>query len=251
MPHTGDILPGGRYAVVSCHVERPLDDAVWERFCALQERRPGGFRIAALMRPPDPDAGEDERFWLERAREASTRGPFGLHTHWTAPDHARPTGGDPAARVRREGGWLAERGLEPTLFCGGGWYIDPEVAAAAAELGYADCTATAFRPSYLDDGAFRLGADEPLWLDLPGGRRLLELPTTHSIGMLARGLLGPFRGPVVHVYFHDTDLLRPARRLALVVGLRFLALKRTVTDLSELQARFRPLKTMSFANSLG
>jgi hypothetical protein len=69
--------------------------------------------------------------------------------------------------------------------------------------------------------------------------------------MLARGLLGPFRGPVVHVYFHDTDLLRPARRLALVVALRFLALKRTVTDLSELQARFRPVKTMSFANSLG
>ena len=26
-----------RYAVVSCHVERPLDDAVWARFSALQE----------------------------------------------------------------------------------------------------------------------------------------------------------------------------------------------------------------------
>jgi hypothetical protein len=251
MPHTGDILPGGRYAVVSCHVERPLDDRVWSRFSALQQRRPGGFRIAALMRPPDAAAGEDDRFWLERAREAATRGPFGLHTHWTAPDHARPTGGDPADRVTREGRWLAERGLEPTLFCGGGWYIDRDVAAAVAELGYADCTATSFTPSYLGPADARLSGGEPTWIELDDGRRLLELPTTHSIGMLARGLLAPFRGPVVHVYFHDTDLLQPVRRAALVYALRFLALKRTVTDLAELQRAFRPAKTMSFANSRG
>ena len=42
-----------RYAVVSCHVERPLDDSVWASFAALQDARPGGFAIAALMRPPD------------------------------------------------------------------------------------------------------------------------------------------------------------------------------------------------------
>jgi hypothetical protein len=251
MPHTGDILPGGRYAVVSCHVERPLDDEVWRRFSALQERRPGGFRIAALMRPPDATAGEDERAWVARAREAAAHGPFGLHTHWTAPDHARPTVGDPAERVRREGRWLAEQGLAPTLFCGGGWYVDPEVAAAVAELGYADCTATAFTPSYLAEDAPRLAATEPTWIALPGGRRLLELPTTHSIGMLARGLLAPYRGPVVHAYFHDTDLLQPARRLALLYGLALLALKRTRTDLDELQRGLRPAKTMSFANSRG
>ena len=101
MPHTGHILHG-RYAVVSCHVERPLDDEVWRRFSALQDRRPGGFAIAALMRPPA--AGEDEARWLDRAREAEARGPFGLHTHWTAPDHARPTEGtDPAGLVREQG----------------------------------------------------------------------------------------------------------------------------------------------------
>src|ERR671936_2709391 len=164
MPHTERILPGQRYAVVSCHVERPLDDDVWPRFAGFQERRPGGFRIAALMRPPDPNVGGDEGRWVERARAAATRGPLGLHTHWTAPDHARPTRGDPAERVRREGEWVAERGLEPTLFCGGGWYIDTEVAAAVAELGYADCTATAFRPSYLAANAPRLGAREPVWI---------------------------------------------------------------------------------------
>jgi hypothetical protein len=232
-------------------VERPLDDEAWRWFSALQDGRPGGFRIAALMRPPDAAAGEDERLWLERAREAAAHGPLGLHTHWTAPDHARPTTGDPAERVRREAEWLTERGAEATLFCGGGWYIDPGVAAVVADLGYADCTATAFTPSYLPPDAPRLGAAEPTWLELPGGRRLLELPTTHSIGMLARGLLGPFRGPVVHAYFHDTDLVQPRRRLALLAGLRFLGLKRTATDLGELQRRFRPAKTMSFANSRG
>src|SRR5438445_458911 len=88
MPHTENILPGGRYAVVSCHVERPLDDEVWDRFSALQARRPGGFRIAALMRPPDQAAGEDEILWLGRAQAAAERRPLGLHTHWTAPDRA-------------------------------------------------------------------------------------------------------------------------------------------------------------------
>src|ERR1700745_2939334 len=119
MPHPGPILHG-RYAVVSCHVERPLDDEAWERFSALQARRPGGFRITALMRPPDPDAGEDEILWLGRAKAAAENGPLGLHTHWTAADHARPTDGDPAARVREQAGWLKARGFRVSLFCGGG-----------------------------------------------------------------------------------------------------------------------------------
>jgi hypothetical protein len=246
MPHTGHILHG-RYAVVSCHVERPLDDDVWRRFTALQERRPGRFAIAALMRPPAE--GENEERWLERAREARERGPFGLHTHWTAPDHARPTGGDPAALVREQGRWLDSLGLRPTFFCGGGWYIDEGVVAAVADLGLSDCTATAFRPGYLEPGAPHLQLEEAVWLELNDGRRLLEVPTTHSIGMLARGLLGPFRRQVVHAYFHDTDLLDRRRAAALSIGLRFLGLKRTATDLDELQRGLRPEKTMSFANS--
>ena len=75
-------------AVASCHVERPLDDAVWSRFCDLQESRPGGFAVAALMRPADEAHGEDAQAWLARAREAAERAPLGHHTHWTAPDHA-------------------------------------------------------------------------------------------------------------------------------------------------------------------
>lgn len=246
MPHTGHILHG-RYAVVSCHVERPLDDEVWRRFSALQERRPGGFAIAALMRPPAK--GENEERWLARAREAQERAPFGLHTHWSAPDHARPTGGDPAALVRRQGGWLESVGIRPTFFCGGGWYFDERVAVAVADLGYADCTATAFRPRYLEPAARHLQLTEPVWLQVGEERLLLEVPTTHSIGMLARGLLGRLQTQIVHAYFHDTDLLDPRRAAALRIGLGFLGLRRTVTDLNELQRGLRPEKTMSFANS--
>jgi hypothetical protein len=246
MPHTEDILHG-RYAVVSCHVERPLEDEAWSRFSALQERRPGGFAIAALVRPPAE--GEDPELWLARAREAQRRGPFGLHTHWTAPDHARPTGGDPAALVREQGRWLGEAGLEAEFFCGGGWYMDSDVAEAVADLGYVDCTGTSFRPDYLPAGAAHLAVDEPVWLELPSGRRVLELPTTHSIGMLARGALGRYDAPVVHAYFHDTDLLDRRRRAALVVGLAVLGTRRKAADLAELQRGLRPEKTMSFANS--
>src|SRR5205823_13485404 len=124
-----------------------------------------------------------------------------------------------------------------------------DVALAVARLGYTECTATAFRPTNLEPGAAHVQLDEPAWLDVGGGQRLLELPTTHSIGMLARGLLGPFRRQVVHAYFHDTDLVDRRRSAALRIALTFLGLKRTATDLRELQRGLRPTKTMSFAKS--
>jgi hypothetical protein len=229
-----------RYAVVSCHVERPLDDRVWTAFARLQERPPGGFAVAALMRAPDPAAGEDEGRWLERAWEASARGPLGHHTHWTSPTHARPSrDDDPAARVLREGAWLRERGLAPTLFCGGGWYTDASVAAACAKLGYVDCTPRATRPSYL--------APEAPWAQLSAPARirvgvvsLLAVPTTRTIGDLARAVGRP-AGPaeaVVHVYLHDTDLLHARRRAALGAGLRVLGRRRTRADLDTVAAAF-------------
>jgi hypothetical protein len=157
----------------------------------------------------------------------------------------------PAGRVRREGTWLREAGLQPTLFCGGGWYSDEEVAEAVAELGYADCTATSFRPPYLADGAPRLHLDGPALLELPSGRRLLALPSTHSIGMLVRALARRLEEPLVHVYFHDTDLLDRRRALALRAALAILALRRTPTDLDAAQRDFRPAKTTMFAASRG
>src|SRR5262249_25771752 len=168
-----------RYAVVSCHVERPLDDVIWARFAALQRARPGGFPIAALMRPPDAAHGEDETRWSERAREAAERGPLGQHTHWTAPDHARPTSGGAGERVLHEGRRLRELGLAPTIFCGGGWYTDVAVAEACAELGYVDCTPRASRPSYLPDGERWGSLARPSLVELPSGAQLRVLPTTH------------------------------------------------------------------------
>jgi hypothetical protein len=224
------------YAVVSCHVERPLDDDCWRRFSRLQERRPGGFAIAALLRPPDADAGEDAELWLERAREAAEHGPLGHHTHFVGPAHARPAEGGArhAERVRGEAVWMRGHGLEPRLFCGGGWYTDEGVASVLAELGYADCTGTAFVPTYLGEDAPRLSAASPAWLSLPGGGRLLELPSTHSLGMAARVAAGSLP-TYVHVYFHDTDLLSARRRSALRWTLAVLGRRCEITDLDRLR----------------
>ena len=221
-----------RIATVSCHVERPLDQRCWAAFSELQARRPGGFGIAALMRPPDPD--ESETLWLAHARIAAARGPLGHHTHWGGATQARPLESGAAERVRREATWFRERGLEPRLFCGGGWYMDESVAAALAELGYTDCTATAFRPPYLEAGARRLELAEPSWLRV-GDSRLLELPATHSLGMAVRGAVS--RLPrYVHVYFHDTDLLDARRRRALTTALGLIARRRRPTPLDAVTA---------------
>jgi hypothetical protein len=190
---------------VSCHVERPLDDDVWKLFEEVQRRRPGGFEVIALVRPPDPDFREDAERWLDRVRPAAARSPFGLHTHWTSPTHARPTGGDPARRVRRETAWLREQGLQPRFFCGGGWYTDGAVRAAVQDLGLVDCTERNGIPS-------------------PG-----VLPTTHSLGRLARAVVGPLPA-YVHAYFHDYDLLDTRRRYALLSALSLLGRRRPRGD---------------------
>jgi hypothetical protein len=133
-------VPSHPVAIVSCHLEQPLRDEAWARFDELQRGRPGGFDVIALMRPPDAAYGEDTELWLARARTASQRGPFGLHTHWTSPTHARPSGGDPAGRVREEVEWMRAQHLEPKYFCGGGWYTDDAVRRAVRELGLVECT---------------------------------------------------------------------------------------------------------------
>jgi hypothetical protein len=226
-----------RYAVVSCHVERPLDDEVWSAFAAFQERRPGGLTIAALIRPPDRSAGElDDERWLERARQASARGPLGHHTHFTSPTHARPTGGSPGERVRREGAWLRAHDLTPTLFCGGGWYTDASVAEACAALGYADVTPRSTRPPYLAEGAPWAELRAPARIEV-GTSSLVAVPTTHGAGDLVRALVRPGALPgCVHAYFHDTDLVDPRRRRLITAGLVLLARRRTRSDLDAVTA---------------
>ena len=234
-----------RYAVVSCHVERPLDDRVWSAFARLLERRPAGFVVTPLMRPPDAGAGEDESVWVERARHAAGLAPLGHHTHWGGPDHARPPAGvDPAAAVRAEAEWLRARGFDARFFCGGGWYLDEALAAALAELGYVDCTATTFRQSYLAAGAPRLQLPGPSRLELAGGGTLLELPATHSLGMLGRGLFR-LRG-LVHLHFHDWELVDRRRAAALEALLRLLRARHRPLALDELARRSADAPDVSF-----
>ena len=221
--------------MVSCHVERPLDDSVWAAFVRLQKRRPGGFPIAAVMRPPDAAAGElDDERWVARARDALDRGPLGHHTHFTSPTHARPTGGDTAARVLSEGAWLREHGLSPTLFCGGGWYTDRNVALACAELRYTDCTPRATRPGYLAHAAAWAELSAPARIELGDGAVVPAVPTTHGPGDLLRALARRELPPRVHAYFHDTDLLSRRRRRLIVTGLTALGRLRPSIDLDAL-----------------
>jgi hypothetical protein len=224
------------HAVVSCHAERPLDDRVWAAFERLLRRRPGGFVVTPFLRPPHATSGEDEGVWLERARTAASLAPLGHHTHWGGPTQARPQGAAEAARiVRDEAGWLRERGLEPRYFCGGGWYLDRPLAETLAGLGYVDCTATTFRQTYLAEGAPRLQLPGPRRVELGPGGTLLELPATHSLGMLARGLL---RLPgLVHVHFHDWELVDRRRAAGLEALLRALRLRRRPLAIDELAER--------------
>lgn len=220
-----------RYAVVSCHVERPLDDAVWVAFERVLERRPAGFVITPFLRPPA--TGEDEGLWLERARRAAELAPLGHHTHWGGPTQARPPAAVDAAQVvRSEIEWLRARGLAPRWFCGGGWYLDAPVAERLAAFDYVDCSATTFRQSYLDAVAPRLQLPGPRRVRLPSGASLLELPATHSLGMLGRDLLR-LRG-FVHVHFHDWELVDRRRSLALHAVLRALRLRRKPLAIDEL-----------------
>ena len=227
-------------AVVSCHVERPLDDAAWAAFAALQARRPAGLEIAALMRPPDPAAGESESLWLARARIARRARPV-------RPAHAlgRPGAGAPdrrrpgRARRAEQVAWLHERGLRPRLFAGGGWYMDEGVAAALAELDLADCTATAFRPSYLAAGR----GSRSRWPSRPGfasARRRAARAPGHALARDGRARGARAAYPPTSTSTSTTRTCSTAgRRRALEWALRIIGRRRRPERLDRLRRRRR------------
>ena len=106
--------------------------------------------------------------------------------------------------------------------------------AAVADLGYADCTATAWRPSYLPAGAARRrSTSRPGSASTTAGGCSSCRRRTRSERRLARSAALP---PVVHVHFHDYELLDPKRRLALQLTLAVLARRRRPTELGALRA---------------
>jgi hypothetical protein len=130
---------------------------------------------------------------------------------------------------------MEELGLAPTLFCGGGWYTDANVAEACADLGYVDCTPRAVRPAYLGRDERWASLPSPARVQLASGQLLRTIPTTHSLGDLGRALVRRQPLPaVVHVYFHDTDLLNRRRRGMLRGLLPLLAHRTQPTDLDTL-----------------
>ena len=163
------------------------------------------------------------------ARSATTRIGEGRCRH--DPRKGQPPPTWCAARLNG----FATRASRRRYFCGGGWYFDQPVAETLATFGYVDCSATTFRQDYLADDAPRLQLDGPRTLRLPSGALLRELPATHSLGMLVRGL-ATLRGPV-HLHFHDWELLDRRRALALEVVLRALRLRRRAIDADELVQR--------------
>ena len=140
------------------------------------------------MRPADPAFGEDEALWLERAREAARSGPLGHHTHWTAPDHARPTGGGTGERVLAEGARTARaRSRADALLRrrlvhgrrGRGGVRRARVRRLHAARARDRRTSR--------EGERWASLDAPAVVELPSGRTLRAIPTTHSLGDLARG----------------------------------------------------------------
>jgi hypothetical protein len=225
-----------RAAIASCHVERPLDDGVWRLVSKLLRGGTHAFPMLALMRPPEKD--ESETKWLDRARFAAAAGTLGHHTHYVSATTARPeaTTVEHARLVERQATWMRDAGLTPTVFCGGGWYVDERILEVISDFGYSDCTATGFRPRYLANGATRLSVSEPVRIKLSDSRSVLEFPATHSLGMAVRAIL---RGELpsyrpVHVYFHDTDLVSRARRVAIMAVLSVLSRTRQAVSLDEL-----------------
>ena len=239
MPHTGSILHG-RYAVVSCHVERPL------RRRGVAPLRAAAAAAARRLRDRGADAAAGGRGGRGALARACPRGASSSARSACTRTGPRPTtrGRRAATRPRscasRASG-CARPASTSRLFCGGGWYIDAEVARGRRGARLRGLHGDGVPPVYLERGAPHLQLQEPAWLEL-GSRRAPARAADDALDRDARARRARARsgGQVVHAYFHDTDLLDRRRAAALRVGLAFLGLKRTATDLRELQRGLRP-----------
>ena len=201
--------------MVSCHVERPLDTAVWDRYRDLCIARPGwvSHRLAAATAGRRRGRGAVRRARPRGDGARAVRAPHALDVaDARAADRRRRPGGAGAARgtlaarARARAALLLRRRLVHR--CGSDERRRrPGVRRfhRDARRGRRSCRPTRRAPSL----------DAPAWIRLDDGRRVFELPSTHSLGSAARALAGDLPR-AVHVHFHDYELLDRKRRAALL-----------------------------------
>ena len=183
---------------------------------------PGGFTIAALMRPARPGRERDAlaRTRADRRRARAPRPPHALGRRDPGTADRRRSG-----RARPPRGGVAPRPrprADASSAAAAGTRTRPSRPRSPSS-GYADCTATAFRPAYL--AGARGGSARGARLAALSARRGCSScrRRTRSAWRHARPSAGA-RPAYVHVYFHDTDLLdarraaRRSRRALTVLG---------------------------------
>ena len=118
-------------------------------------------------------------------------------------------------RARRDGVAARARTSRPRCFCGGGWYLDEPVAEALAAFGYVDCSATTFRQSLPRPTTRRACSCRAA----PGARspvgRVAARAAGDAFARHARPRPRPASRGLVHLHFHDWELVDRRRSLAL------------------------------------
>ena len=202
-----DSVPSRPAAIVSCHLEQPLDDEAWRRFDELQRSRPGGFDVIALMRPPDAAFGEDEERWLSAC--ARRRGARAVR-----PAHALDEP-DPRAPDRRRS--------RPRAFGAKPSGCARRASSRASSAAAAGTRTTPCRRRCASSGSSTARVAS-------GAPRDGVLPTTHSLGQLARAVARAATAVRACVL----PRLRPARPEAAArargVALTLLARRRPAAD---------------------
>ena len=117
-----------RYAVASCHVERPLDDACGRRTPPSFERKPAVSSSRRCMRPPEePEASAGIRGSSARAKPPRPRRSACTRTGRGSRTLGRPAA-TRAACVRERSVGSRARGSTPRFFCRRGLVLDARSA---------------------------------------------------------------------------------------------------------------------------